>query len=218
VISGVGLPGGGWGAKHNGDGMSGVVCINDGDTHNSPTEQLESKYPVMVERYGLRPDSGGAGRNRGGLGTEMVVQALAAFSLTTRIDRVHCRPWGLHGGSDAAGNAIGIRSDGEWNTDFPNAKVFSVRLRKGDAYIMQSGGGGGFGPAIERDPEQVARDVRLGYVTRSAAQDDYGVVLLTDGSVDVPATAARRRELAHARPAVPAAESGRYQELDFIPG
>lgn len=63
--------------------------MNDGDTHNSPTEQLESKYPVLVERYSLRQDSVGAGRNRGGLGAEMVVQALSPFAVTTRIDRVH---------------------------------------------------------------------------------------------------------------------------------
>ena len=59
--------------------MSATVCINDGDTHNSPTEQLEAKYPVLVERYALREDSGGAGRFRGGLGCEQVVQALAPF-------------------------------------------------------------------------------------------------------------------------------------------
>ena len=194
-IVGIGPLGGGWGAKATEDGVSATVCINDGDTHNSPTEQLESKYPVMVERYALRPDSGGPGRHRGGLGTEMVVQALAPFSLTTRIDRVHCKPWGLDGGGEAAGNGIAIRHNGAWKTDHDNAKVFSVRLRKGDAYMMQSGGGGGFGPAIERDPAQVARDARLGYISHDAAREKYGVVLHADGSVDAAATAARRDAL-----------------------
>ncbi len=60
--------GGGWGAKRSEDGVSATVCINDGDTHNSPSEQSEVKFPIVVERYALVPDSGGAGRHRGGLG------------------------------------------------------------------------------------------------------------------------------------------------------
>ena len=192
-IVGVGPLGGGWGAKSREDGVSATVCINDGDTHNSPSEQLESKYPVLVERYCLRPDSAGPGRRRGGLGAEMVVQALAPFSITTRIDRVHCKPWGLHGGGEAAGNGIGIRRNGTWQADFPNAKIFSVRLRAGDAYMMQSGGGGGFGDARERDPEAVAEDARMGYVSRDAAREQYGVMLDDAGDVDVAATLALRR-------------------------
>ena len=104
-----------------------TVCMNDGDTHNSPTEQLESKYPVLVERYSIRQDSAGAGRPRRPW-RRMVVQALSPFSVTTRIDRMHCKPWGLHGGEEAAGNGIGIRRNGEWETDLPNAKIFGVRL------------------------------------------------------------------------------------------
>ncbi|WP_052401841.1 hydantoinase B/oxoprolinase family protein [Muricoccus aerilatus] len=187
-IVGIGPLGGGWGAKAMEDGVSATVCINDGDTHNSPSEQLEAKYPVLVERYALREDSGGAGRNRGGLGCEMVVQALAPFQLTTRIDRVHCKPWGLEAGGDAAGNGIGLRRNGTWETEFPNAKVFNVRFKKGDAYMMRSGGGGGFGLPAEREPARVARDVRQGYVSRAVALDTYRVVLDSRGEVDEAAT------------------------------
>jgi N-methylhydantoinase B len=169
-----------------------TVCINDGDTHNSPSEQLEAKYPVLVERYSIREDSSGAGRTRGGLGAEMVVQALSPFSLTTRIDRMHCKPWGLDGGTDAAGNSIGIRRNGKWEMDLPNAKIFNVRLNRGDAYMMQSGGGGGFGDPMERDPELVAEDVREGYVSRAVAQNVYGVVLTAAGDVDTVGTKSRR--------------------------
>ena len=70
-----GLIGGGWGAKYNSDGRNSTIAMNDGDTHNGPSEQVEAKYPLLVERYALRPDSGGAGRFRGGLGCEQVVQA-----------------------------------------------------------------------------------------------------------------------------------------------
>jgi N-methylhydantoinase B len=191
-IVGIGPLGGGWGAKKNEDGVSVTVCINDGDTHNSPSEQLEAKYPVLVERYCIREDSSGSGRTRGGLGAEMVVQALSPFSLTTRIDRMHCKPWGLDGGDEAAGNSIGIRRNGRWEMDLPNAKIFNVRLNRGDAYMMQSGGGGGFGDPMQRDPALVADDVREGYVSSTVAHNVYGVVLTANGDVDVVATQLRR--------------------------
>jgi N-methylhydantoinase B len=198
-IVGIGPLGGGWGAKKNEDGVSVTVCINDGDTHNSPSEQLEAKYPVLVERYSIREDSSGPGRTRGGLGAEMVVQALSPFSLTTRIDRMHCKPWGLEGGAEAAGNSIGIRRNGRWEMDLPNAKIFNVRLNRGDAYMMQSGGGGGFGDPTERDPELVAEDVREGYVSRAVAQNVYGVMVTPEGDIDVVATNSRRKDKAPVR-------------------
>jgi N-methylhydantoinase B len=209
-IVGIGPLGGGWGAKKDQDGVSVTVCINDGDTHNSPSEQLEAKYPVLVERYSIRDDSSGAGRTRGGLGAEMVVQALSPFSLTTRIDRMHCKPWGLEGGGEAAGNSVGIRRNGKWEIDLPNAKVFNVRLGRGEAYMMRSGGGGGFGDPMERDPELVADDVREGYVSPALALNVYGVVLTTGGEVDVVATQARRKGKAPAR--------AEEEAFEIIPG
>mgnify|MGYP001120602200 FL=1 len=191
-IVGIGPLGGGWGAKSREDGVSVTVCINDGDTHNSPTEQLEAKYPVLVERYAIRADSGGAGTYRGGLGAEMVGQALSPFAVTTRIDRMHCKPWGLEGGHEAAGNGIAIRRKGEWDDGMPNAKIFNVRLERGDAYKMLSGGGGGFGDPRGRDPEAVAEDVREGYVSAQVARDVYGVAMTAEGAVDHAATQALR--------------------------
>jgi len=217
-IVGIGPLGGGWGAKATEDGVSATVCINDGDTHNSPSEQLEAKFPVLVERYVLREDSGGAGRNRGGLGCEMVVQALAPFQLTTRIDRVHCKPWGLEDGGEAAGNGIGLRRDGKWETEFPNAKVFNVRLKAGDAYMMRSGGGGGFGRATERDPQLVARDVREGYVSRKVALDTYRVVIDGDGTADAAATRTLRARTDIAPPASAEAADDTGPQLDMTPG
>ncbi len=98
-----GLIGGGWGAKYNSDGRNSTIAMNDGDTHNGPSEQVEAKYPLLVERYALRPDSGGAGRFRGGLGCEQVVQARHTIRFNSQMDRVKCKPWGL------AGRALGPR-------------------------------------------------------------------------------------------------------------
>ncbi len=168
-----GLIGGGWGAKSGEDGMNGTICMNDGDTHNGPSEQVENKFPLLVHRYELRGDSGGAGRWRGGLGTEVEVEALAPVNYMTRSDRVVNPPWGLNGGKHAQGNRIAIRRNGEL-TVFPGGKV-DTRLAKGDAYIMSTGGGGGFGDPRERPLEALKRDVRQGYVSPESAWKDYGV-------------------------------------------
>jgi N-methylhydantoinase B len=176
-IGSFGPLGGGWGAKMSEDGVSGTVCINDGDTHNSPNEQAEFKFPIVVERYALVPDSGGAGRRRGGLGVERVVRARTDMMVNNQSDRAHCRPWGLDGGLEAAGNAVELRIDGRWKTDFPNAKVLVAQLEPGDAFKIRSGGGGGYGSPLERPVDEVENDVRQGYVTLAAALELYGVVI-----------------------------------------
>lgn len=187
----VGPTGGGWGAKQDEDGMNAVVCSNDGDTHNSPVEQLESKYPILIERHALRVDSGGAGRQRGGLGAEVVVRARAPVTVDVQAERMHCPPWGLGGGLSGLGNAVTVRVDGS-ELATTNAKVRNHRLKPGDALVLRTGGGGGFGAPGRRDPERLAEDVRHGYVSAQAAADLYGAALTADRQVDVAATRARQ--------------------------
>ena len=151
--------------------------MNDGDTHNGPSEQVEAKYPLLVERYALRPDSGGAGRFRGGLGCEQVVQARHDIRFSSQMDRVKCKPWGLDGGLSGFGNGVAIHRFGKTEEQrFHNGKALNQVLHAGDAYILRSGGGGGFGSPLDRDLESLARDVRCGYVSREAAEKDYGAV------------------------------------------
>jgi N-methylhydantoinase B len=185
-IAACGPSGGGWGAKHNSDGMSGVVCSNDGDTHNSPCEQLEAKYPILFERFTLRTDSGGPGRHRGGLGTEQVIRALAPITVDVQAERMHCAPWGIEGGMAGLGNHVTTRIDGKEDLDRPNAKLRNQRLKPGDALILRTGGGGGFGPPQERDRELVIRDVQQGYVSAEVARTVYRVDVPDS---DVPAGA-----------------------------
>jgi N-methylhydantoinase B len=191
-LAGIGPSGGGFGAKLTEDGMSATVCMNDGDTHNHPVEQMEAKYPLLFERHALREDSGGAGRYRGGLGTEQVVQARSPININVQVDRVHCAPWGLAGGASGAGNQVTLRLGGKEITDLPNAKVLMKRLNPGDAITVRAGGGGGFGPAHEREPQRVAHDVRQGYVSLDAAAESYGVVV-DPKTLEVDHAATRQR-------------------------
>jgi N-methylhydantoinase B len=177
--------------------MSATIAMNDGDTHNGPSEQVEAKYPLLVERYALREDSGGAGRYRGGLGTEQVVQARHDIRFSSQMDRVRCKPWGLQGGHAGSGNSVAIaRFGAERETHFPNGKALNQVLKPGDAYILRSGGGGGFGTPLERDVDALERDVRGGYVTRKAAEDTYGAAFRDDGTIDRTVTAFRRSDMA----------------------
>jgi N-methylhydantoinase B len=167
--------GGGWGAKQSEDGASATICMNDGDTHNSPIEQAEAKYPILVEHYRLRQDSGGAGRNRGGLGTEQCIQACALMTVNLQIDRVHCAPWGLQGGHAGMGNRVDLRIDGRQISDLPNGKVLTQRLKPGDAFTVLSGGGGGFGPPRQRKRQRVLHDLEEEYISKKTAREIYGV-------------------------------------------
>jgi N-methylhydantoinase B len=192
-----GLIGGGWGAKYDSDGMNGVIAMNDGDTHNGPSEQVEAKYPLLVERYCLRTDSGGAGTFRGGLGTEQVVQSRHPIRFSSQMDRVHCKPWGLMGGLSGAGNGVALHRFGkDHETTFVNGKALNQTLGSGDAYILRSGGGGGYGSPLDRDLDALERDVRCGYVSRNAAEALYGAVFQPgSGKIDRPATSANRADM-----------------------
>ena len=189
-----GLIGGGWGAKYDSDGQSATIALNDGDTHNGPSEQVEAKFPLLVERYCLRPDSGGAGRFRGGLGTEQVVQARHPIRFSSQMDRVKCKPWGLNGGMSGFGNGVALHRFGKSDEQhFANGKALNQVLQAGDAYILRSGGGGGYGSPLERDLAALERDVRCGYVTLAAAEEWYGAVFQGDTlAIDAAATQQRR--------------------------
>ena len=196
IFSG-GLIGGGWGAKKGSDGSHATICINDGDTHNAPVEQLEAKYPVVIERYGLRQDSGGAGEWQGGFGTEKVGRATANLMFNAQVDRVHCRPWGLFGGLQGAGNQVSVSLDGKGEVAFPSGKVLARALKPGERYTLRSGGGGGYGSPLSRPIEMIAADLQEGYITPARAERLYGIVFGSEpGTIDSVKTQSRRAEMA----------------------
>jgi N-methylhydantoinase B len=159
-----------------------------------PAEILESLYPVMFTQWALRPDSGGPGFNRGGLGAIYEIEALAdgATDVSLLGERGKFPPFGVNGGGSAALNRFIYQDDRGEQTPPLVSKVTDIRIVAGQHVRLETPGGGGFGDPMTRDPVRVGRDVNLGYVTKAAARSDYGVVIGENGAVDAAATAALR--------------------------
>ncbi|MFN0299301.1 MAG: hydantoinase B/oxoprolinase family protein [Burkholderiales bacterium] len=188
---------GGWGGSVRADGVGPYKSITHADTKDIPVETLEALYPVRLERYAWRPDSGGPGRHRGGLGLDRVFRVLAPCDLNLSMERSRCAPWGFLGGEPGAVCYAEIESvDGARETLY---KVARRPLKTGERVHLHTAGGGGFGPPHERDPTAVALDVQRGYVSAAQARECYGTVLEPDGSVDRDATMMRRNEMMKAR-------------------
>jgi N-methylhydantoinase B/oxoprolinase/acetone carboxylase alpha subunit len=161
-----------WGGTPEDDG-------NDGLTNpaslaaNIPVEVAESEFPIRIERYGLVPDSGGAGKHRGGLAVERVWRCLTPdTSLIVRSDRAAHAPYGLLGGAPGAVSSNVLQSQDGSETVLPS--MFSTTIGEGDLYVHRTAGGGGWGDPRERDPEAVRDDVLDGKVTPKAAEELYG--------------------------------------------
>jgi N-methylhydantoinase B len=183
---------GGWGGHFGADGQSALQTTTHGDCRRVPIEIEENEGPALVKRFALEPDSGGAGRWRGGLGTRMEVVAPTDCHAYLTFDRAKFPPWGLYGGKDGAAGYGQIEKPGE------PAKTVSkayAPIPAGTIVRAVNNGGGGWGDPLERDLDAIAWDVRQGYVTRGAAERDYGVAFAPDGAIDAAATASRRKEL-----------------------
>jgi N-methylhydantoinase B len=146
-----------------------------------PVEVLEATYPVRFTQWALRPDSGGPGKHRGGLGAVYELEVLADDAqVSTFGERSILPPPGAAGGQAAAPNVISYETEDGWVRPPLGAKVVGVHLSRGRRLKIESPGGGGWGEPRERDPIAIGRDVRLGYVTRAGALADYGVDIPDD--------------------------------------
>jgi N-methylhydantoinase B len=184
---------GGAGARAGKDGASGIT-VNQSNARIAPVEIIESEFPTRLLRFDLIPDSGGAGRHRGGLGLRREYLNLEDARFSIRSMKHVIPPHGCAGGRDGRAGDIVI------NPGSASAKRLPTRyadypLRQGDVFRLDTPGGGGFGDPFGREPERVLADVREGYVSSEAAEKDYGVVVAEseDGFVvDASATARKR--------------------------
>jgi N-methylhydantoinase B len=186
---------GGAGARASRDGASGIT-VNQSNARIAPVEIVESEFPTRLLRFDLIPDSGGAGRYRGGLGLRREYLNLEDARFSIRSMKHVIPPHGCAGGRDGRAGDIVINPDRESAKRLPT-RYADYPLRQRDVFRLDTPGGGGFGDPFEREPERVLADVREGYVSRDAAEKDYGVVVAEaeDGlTVDAAATARRRNK------------------------
>ncbi|HET6197948.1 MAG TPA: hydantoinase B/oxoprolinase family protein [Acetobacteraceae bacterium] len=183
------------GAAATHDGQEGVAHMGANQS-NVPIELIEQEYPLRVEQYGLVLDTGGPGRFRGGQGVVREFRVLAdEVTFTVRSDKRRFPPYGLQGGANGT-PSWNIVNPGPHQRILPVLTTEPVILHKGDVWRHVMAGGGGYGPAMERDPALVLRDVRLGRVSIGHAREAYGVVIAAEGdefAVDAAATARLRR-------------------------
>ncbi|MEM0444755.1 MAG: hydantoinase B/oxoprolinase family protein [Nitrososphaerota archaeon] len=187
---------GGWGAGHDKDGESGLVACGDGETFIASNEVYEKHMPILVDRYCLNIDSGtGHGKFRGGFGVIKDYRVLCNEAyFTVSIGRSKFPPWGVAGGLNGTPNYCVIFKHGEE----PRVvrKIAALKLRKGEVVSLRSGGGGGWGDPLEREPERVRMDVKNEYITIETARNIYGVVLDPETlEIDREATAKLRERL-----------------------
>jgi len=193
---------GGYGAHARGDGLvNGTPPVSMANFMS--IEMSEHRYPIQFAEYAIREDSGGAGRFRGGCGTQYRFTTRSECVVSALGDRVDHVPFGIAGGKAAAPSVVRFGVGGDEMTPPMRSKIEKQRMKEGDWLATASPGGGGFGDPLERDLESVERDLNLGYISRRTAEEIYGAVVAERRrksgapryTVDAGASVARRAEM-----------------------
>ncbi|MCU1560753.1 hydantoinase B/oxoprolinase family protein [Mycetocola sp.] len=164
----------GFGGHSGGDGEDGIMHFSEPGCRNNPVEVLETKSPMIIDSYGYRPDSAGAGKHRGGVGVSRVYRFTADSVGIGLVYKTTSPPWAVGGGREALPNGMTInRGTSAERSGSGNYN----KLAAGETLDNSTGGGGGWGNPFERDPNAVAKDVRNGFVSAGAAAEQYGVVV-----------------------------------------
>ena len=194
------LAGLGYGATSYADGLSGAIHPVQAGSESMPAELLEARMPTLKKRFELAQDSGGPGRNRGGLATVSEFEFLGDGTTTVICEKTARRaPQGLHGGR-AAPYSNGVWLFKDTDRELRLGKTAGHDVFRGDTVIMHPAGGGGYGDPLEREPARVVADVDAEYVSLASARDDYGVVIdPATLELDEAATQTLRDELRTAR-------------------
>jgi N-methylhydantoinase B len=164
---------GGWGGRPSMDGNDGCSAHMH-NVQNVPVEVEETTYPLRIERYELIRDSGGTGRQRGGLGLRRELRLLAPEArLTIHCDRFRFVAPGMRGGGAGGAARCTINPDTPQAVEL-TSKATNVALRAGDLVRFDSQGGGAYGPPVERDHRAINRDLTLDKVSAEASEKAYG--------------------------------------------
>lgn len=184
---------GGWGAGRGKDGEHGLVCTSDGETYILSIEVAETRYPFLVDQFGLNTADGGHGRWLGGRGLIKDYRITNSEArVTASFGRSSFPPWSLAGGTEGSPNLVEIRrEDGSIER---RGRFSNETLKRGDVVRFVTGSGGGYGDPVERAPERVLEDVLDGYIGVEAAREVYGVAISGDPLRVDGAETARLRE------------------------
>jgi len=166
---------GGWGGFDGGDGASSLINNVNGSFKDLPIEVFESKYPIQILSYGIRQDSGGVGKYRGGNGTFREYLIQADSNLFLWFERSKTTGWGIFGGANGAAPNVTVKWPDKKQLEF--LKINGIKVCEGTVIKSLTGGGGGYGNALERAPEAVREDVIDRYTSLDYARSAYGVVL-----------------------------------------
>lgn len=173
---------------------------------NVPNEFLERYFPLLIERYETKADSGGAGLHRGGNGIHMTYRFLAAGTISIHDDRWFVPPWGVNGGEPGK-RARKVLEKADGTSVIVGNKIEEVSVEEGDQLHFITWGGGGWGDPLERDPALVGKEITQGLVTPEGAKE-YGVIADANGVVDAAATEALRVDIAAKRGPLPLFDYG----------
>ena len=178
------ISGGGYGGNINGDGLSNG-CSTIGISKTTPIEVMEQYYPVLFDEYSLHEGSGGAGQQRGGFGVNYKVRLRRGTARASMVmDHGRVGPQGVLGGEDGGVNQVRIERSNETYIPPHLSKDQGIPIEVGDTISVSTPGGGGYGPAWERNPALVQRDVQRGYYTSEQAVERFGVVF-EEGKTDL---------------------------------
>lgn len=176
VLSSIGPCGGGAGGGPERDGVEGCGA-NSAFLKNTPVEINEAEVPIEILRYGLVPDTGGAGAQRGGNSATLEFKVLSPNAVVTarNRNRTDLAAWGVLGGKAGANSRFVKNPDGPDAVELRNQDV--VPCAPGDVIRIQGPGGGGYGLPSQRAVDKVLHDVRCGFVSREVARTVYGVAI-----------------------------------------
>lgn len=182
---------GSYGGRYGKDGMDAVDTLY-ANTRNNPIEDIESHYPLRVNRYELRDNESAPGKWRGGIGSIREVTFLADGSFSVEADGYKFAPWGFNEGKSGSVGSLSIQDKETKEVTKLPSKLPNRQAKEGSTIQLVGPCGGGYGNPLEREPEKVLSDYLDGFITKKQAIREYGVFICEDESIDYQKTSELR--------------------------